>query len=48
MAQGGYIPDDLIVNRLQMMARCDVAQARFLLEAAGGNLELALQMAIGG
>lgn len=30
-----------------MMAHCDEVQARFLLEAAGGNLELALQMALG-
>ncbi|EFJ40523.1 hypothetical protein VOLCADRAFT_99643 [Volvox carteri f. nagariensis] len=46
MADGGYVPDDLAVNRLQMMAHCDEAQARFLLEAAGGNMELALQMAV--
>ncbi|KAG2436792.1 hypothetical protein HXX76_006316 [Chlamydomonas incerta] len=39
-------PDELAVSRLQMMAHCDEAQARFLLEAAGGNLDLALQMAI--
>ncbi|GFR40612.1 hypothetical protein Agub_g1193, partial [Astrephomene gubernaculifera] len=43
---GSYVPDDLAVSRLQMMAHCDEAQARFLLEASGGNLELALQMAI--
>ncbi|GLC37053.1 hypothetical protein PLESTB_001396700 [Pleodorina starrii] len=42
----GSVPDDLAVDRLQMMAHCDATQARFLLEAAGGNLDLALQMAI--
>ncbi|GIL47879.1 hypothetical protein Vafri_4512 [Volvox africanus] len=46
MADGGYVPDDLAVNRLQMVAHCDEAQARFLLEAARGNMNLALQMAI--
>ncbi len=45
MADSGA--ENLAVERLRMMLHCDEAQARFLLEAAGGNLDLALQMALG-
>ncbi|KAG2497590.1 hypothetical protein HYH03_004336 [Edaphochlamys debaryana] len=47
MADGPHaVTDELAVQRLRALAQCDEAQARFLLEAAGGNLDLAVQMAI--
>lgn len=48
MADAGHGADDpQAISRLRMMAGIDEAQARFMLEAAGGNAELALQMALG-
>lgn len=42
-----YAPDDDAVDQFVAMTQCDAEHARFLLEAAGGNVDLALQMYFG-